>query len=77
MTSYFRFIEKYGTHIVVGVKMGGKDVVHLKQLQNSQLLPNEVQNLLKQLADERFSKDVNTSSVSDLTESSGKTKVNR
>ncbi|XP_024031046.1 MACPF domain-containing protein NSL1 isoform X2 [Morus notabilis] len=68
------FIEKYGTHIVVGVKMGGKDVVHLKQLQNSQLLPNEVQNLLKQLADERFSKDVNTSSVSDLTESSGKTK---
>ncbi|KAA8524792.1 hypothetical protein F0562_011215 [Nyssa sinensis] len=28
------FIDKYGTHIVVGVKMGDKDVIHIKQLQN-------------------------------------------
>ncbi|KAL5575370.1 hypothetical protein UlMin_017069 [Ulmus minor] len=55
------FIEKYGTHVVVGVKMGGKDVVQVKQLRNSHLQPCEVQKLLKQLADERFSQDVNGS----------------
>ncbi|KAJ4768736.1 MACPF domain-containing protein NSL1 [Rhynchospora pubera] len=49
------FIEKYGTHIIVGVKIGGKDVVYLKQLQNSSLSPSEMQNLLKKLADEKFS----------------------
>ncbi|WCJ27081.1 MAC/Perforin domain-containing protein [Euphorbia peplus] len=51
------FIEKYGTHVVVGVKMGGKDVTHIKQLQNSNAQPHEVQKLLKQLADERFSEE--------------------
>lgn len=53
----FSFIEKYGTHIVVGVKIGGKDVVYLKQLQNSSLSPSEVQSLLKKLADEKFAED--------------------
>lgn len=57
-----RFIEKYGTHIVVGVKMGGKEVVHIKQLRNSSLQPVEVQKSLKQLADQRFSEDVNVAS---------------
>ncbi|XP_054778026.1 MACPF domain-containing protein NSL1-like isoform X2 [Prosopis cineraria] len=55
------FIEKYGTHIVVGVKMGGKDVVHMKQLRNSDLQSTELQKLLKQLADERFSENANVS----------------
>ncbi|KAJ0016622.1 hypothetical protein Pint_10525 [Pistacia integerrima] len=58
------FIEKYGTHIVVGVKMGGKDVVHVKQLRNSNLLPPEVLKSLKQLADERFSEEANPAQVS-------------
>ncbi|KAI4365137.1 hypothetical protein MLD38_021152 [Melastoma candidum] len=53
------FIEKYGTHVIVGVKMGGKDVVHLKQLQSSSLHPAEVQQYLKQLADDRFSEEAN------------------
>lgn len=52
------FIEKYGTHVVVGVKIGGKDVIHLKQLHGSDLQPIEVQNVLKKLADERFSDDL-------------------
>ncbi|CAL9015532.1 unnamed protein product [Prunus brigantina] len=65
------FIEKYGTHIVVGVRMGGKDIVHIKQSQNSTLQPTEVQNLLKQLADERFYEDVTGSNSDDL---SGKMK---
>ncbi|KAJ7947011.1 MACPF domain-containing protein [Quillaja saponaria] len=53
------FIDKYGTHIIVGVRMGGKDVVHIKQKRNSDLHPTEVQKLLKQLADKRFSEDPN------------------
>lgn len=68
------FIEKYGTHVVVGVKMGGKDVIHIKQLQKSNLLPIEVQRLLKQLADERFSEDVNGSIILDPNELSGQLK---
>ncbi|OVA11525.1 Membrane attack complex component/perforin/complement C9 [Macleaya cordata] len=59
--SIARFIEKYGTHIVVGVKMGGKDVVHIKQLANSNLQSAEVQKMLKNLADKRFSEEVNGS----------------
>ncbi|OMO65190.1 hypothetical protein COLO4_31428 [Corchorus olitorius] len=59
------FIEKYGTHVIVGVKMGGKDVIHTKQLQNSNLQPNEVQKTLKQLADERFSENVNAPEISE------------
>ena len=53
--SYYRFIEKYGTHIVVGVKMGGKDVIYIKQQQESPLQQTEVQTYLKRIADERFS----------------------
>ncbi|KAK7362812.1 hypothetical protein VNO77_04935 [Canavalia gladiata] len=56
------FIEKYGTHIVVGVKMGGKDVIHIKQSKNSDFQQTDLQKLLKQLADERFSEDSNQSS---------------
>ena len=72
-----RFIEKYGTHIVVGVKMGGKDVIHIKQLQNSNLQPTEVQKLLKRLADERFSEDVNDSSIPGPNTLAAKLKVYR
>ncbi|KAK3015878.1 LOW QUALITY PROTEIN: hypothetical protein RJ639_005705, partial [Escallonia herrerae] len=71
------FIDKYGTHIVVGVKMGGKDVIHLKQLQNSNYQPAEVQKLLKQLADGQLSEDVNRNVVPDSNKSSGKLKDER
>lgn len=63
-TALAEFIDKYGTHIVVGVKMGGKDVIYLKQLQNSNLEPHEVQNLLKKLADDELSEDAYEGSVS-------------
>lgn len=59
-----RFIERYGTHVVVGVKMGGKEVLHIKQMQTSSLDPTQVQNSLKQLADQRFSADVNATTFS-------------
>ena len=55
--------------------MGGKDVIHIKQLQNSNLQPAEVQQLLKQLADERFSEDTNGSFTLDTNKLSGKRKV--
>ncbi|KAJ8761387.1 hypothetical protein K2173_001518 [Erythroxylum novogranatense] len=58
------FIEKYGTHIVVGVKMGGKDVIHIKQSLKSTLELHEMQMLLKQLADERFSAVANSAELS-------------
>ncbi|KAK4271592.1 hypothetical protein QN277_020266 [Acacia crassicarpa] len=69
------FIANYGTHVVVGVKMGGKDVIHIKQSKKSNLEPSEVKKLLKQLADERFSGDQNqTSNVNNAAEVSGKLK---
>ncbi|KAK8969832.1 MACPF domain-containing protein NSL1 [Platanthera guangdongensis] len=48
------FIDKYGTHIIFGVKLGGKDVIHIKQLEESVLHQNDVHNLLKELADQKF-----------------------
>jgi hypothetical protein len=77
ITRFSRFIEKYGTHVVVGVKMGGKDVIHIKQLENSNLQPTEVQKLLKECADKRFSEDVNGSFLSNPAEISGKLKVRK
>ncbi|GMY05042.1 MACPF domain-containing protein At4g24290 [Fagus crenata] len=49
-----RFIEAFGTHIIVGVKMGGKDVIYMKQQHSSTLQPADVQKRLKEMADKRF-----------------------
>lgn len=49
-----RFIDKFGTHIIVGVKIGGKDVVYVKQQHSSNLQSAEVQKRLKEVADKRF-----------------------
>ncbi|XP_028796670.1 MACPF domain-containing protein At4g24290-like [Neltuma alba] len=49
-----RFIETFGTHIIVGLKMGGKDVIYLKQQHSSTLQPGDVQKKLKEIADRRF-----------------------
>uniref|UniRef100_A0A0D9WJK6 MACPF domain-containing protein n=1 Tax=Leersia perrieri TaxID=77586 RepID=A0A0D9WJK6_9ORYZ len=51
------FIDKYGTHVVAGVKMGGKDVVCIKQLKGSNLTQSDVQARLKKLADDKLSQD--------------------
>lgn len=55
--------------------MGGKDVIHIKQLQNSVLQPMEVQKLLKQLADEKFSEDINGCQIAKPVRSVEKSKV--
>lgn len=49
-----RFISKFGTHVIVGVKMGGKDVIYMKQQHSSTLQPADVQKRLKVMADKRF-----------------------
>ncbi|RWW70415.1 hypothetical protein BHE74_00021911 [Ensete ventricosum] len=68
------FIEKYGTHIIIGLKMGGKDVVCVKQQQDSLLQETDVQNLLKKLVDERFSETTNGDLILGEGESSEKPK---
>ncbi|KAF7840281.1 MACPF domain-containing protein NSL1 [Senna tora] len=57
--------------------MGGKDVVHMKQLNNSNVQPTEVQKLLQQVADERFSDNKSRHSIADPAEISGKLKDGR
>ncbi|KAI5604216.1 hypothetical protein BDE02_01G272800 [Populus trichocarpa] len=49
-----RFIEKYGTHAIVGIKMGGKDMIYMKQQHSSPLQPVDVQKKLKDMADRMF-----------------------
>ncbi|GER47270.1 MAC/Perforin domain-containing protein [Striga asiatica] len=49
-----RFISKFGTHVIVGMKMGGKDVIYMKQQHSSSLQPADVQKKLKSMADKRF-----------------------
>ncbi|KAJ1405008.1 Membrane attack complex component/perforin [Sesbania bispinosa] len=49
-----RFIEKYGTHVVVGLKIGGTDIIYAKQKYSSPLQPADVQKKLKDMADKFF-----------------------
>ncbi|KAL9329808.1 hypothetical protein ACSQ67_004811 [Phaseolus vulgaris] len=49
-----RFIEKYGTHVIVGVKIGGTDIIYAKQQYSSPVQPSVVQKKLKDMADEFF-----------------------
>ncbi|PIA36571.1 hypothetical protein AQUCO_03300040v1 [Aquilegia coerulea] len=72
--SLAKFIETYGTHIIIGVKMGGMDVIHVKQLYESKIQPSEVQKWLKHLSDERFPEDANGSISMNVSEFSQKVK---
>ncbi|KAM0863727.1 hypothetical protein ACQ4PT_044374 [Festuca glaucescens] len=71
-----RFIQKYGTHIVVGVKMGGKDVIYLKQQHSSSLQAVDVQKRLKEMSDSRFL-DANGQSDISFRDAYGKDKSDR
>ncbi|KAJ3694867.1 hypothetical protein LUZ60_000244 [Juncus effusus] len=48
------FIEKYGTHVITGLSMGGQDVVYVKQDISSQLSPSEIKQNLDRLGDQLF-----------------------
>ncbi|KAK2996717.1 hypothetical protein RJ639_024787, partial [Escallonia herrerae] len=49
-----RFIEKYGTHIIVGLGLGGQDVLLVRQNKSSNLEPPELKNHLDDLGDQFF-----------------------
>ncbi|KAL4278112.1 hypothetical protein GQ457_03G011090 [Hibiscus cannabinus] len=49
-----RFIEKYGTHVIVGLSMGGRDVVLVRQDKSSNLQPSQLKKHLDDLADQLF-----------------------
>lgn len=49
-----RFIEKYGTHIIVGLSIGGQDVVLVRQDKSSNLQPSELKSHLEELGDQLF-----------------------
>uniref|UniRef100_A0A0D9VKR4 MACPF domain-containing protein n=1 Tax=Leersia perrieri TaxID=77586 RepID=A0A0D9VKR4_9ORYZ len=53
-SSITRFIEKYGTHVIVGLSMGGQDVVYVKQDKSSPLSPSEIKEHLDRLGDQLF-----------------------
>lgn len=74
IVSLFRFIKKFGTHIVVGVKMGGKDVIYLKQQHSSSLQAADVQKRLKEMSDRRFL-DANGQSDMSFKDTYGNNKV--
>ncbi|KAE8730048.1 MACPF domain-containing protein [Hibiscus syriacus] len=49
-----RFIEKYGTHIIVGLSIGGQDVVLVRQHKSSDLQPSHLKKHLDDLGDQLF-----------------------
>ncbi|CAI0432033.1 unnamed protein product [Linum tenue] len=49
-----RFIEKYGTHIIVGLSVGGSDVVLVRQDKSSKLSPSHLKQHLDDLAHQLF-----------------------
>ncbi|XP_027176316.1 MACPF domain-containing protein At1g14780-like [Coffea eugenioides] len=49
-----RFIEKYGTHIIVGLSIGGQDVVLVRQDKSSNLEPSQLKSHLDVLGDQLF-----------------------
>uniref|UniRef100_I1Q8C1 MACPF domain-containing protein n=1 Tax=Oryza glaberrima TaxID=4538 RepID=I1Q8C1_ORYGL len=69
-----RFIRKFGTHVVVGIKMGGKDIIYLKQQHSSTLQAVDVQKRLKEMSDRRFL-DANGQSDFSFKDSYGKNKI--
>ncbi|KAH6821924.1 hypothetical protein C2S53_002809 [Perilla frutescens var. hirtella] len=53
--SLSRFIQTYGTHIVVGMAVGGQDVLCVKQKPSSPIPPAELKGYLEELGDCLFS----------------------
>ncbi|XP_052187437.1 MACPF domain-containing protein At1g14780 [Diospyros lotus] len=49
-----RFIEKYGTHVIVGLSIGGEDVVVVRQESCSNLEPSQLKNHLDELGEQLF-----------------------
>lgn len=48
---YDRFIQTYGTHILVGMGIGGQDIICVKQKSSSTISPTELRGHLEDLGD--------------------------
>ncbi|MQL85983.1 hypothetical protein Taro_018522 [Colocasia esculenta] len=53
-SSLASFIEKFGTHIITSVTIGGRDVVYIKQHSSSLLSASEIDKYVKDIGDQRF-----------------------
>lgn len=51
---FHRFIEIYGTHIIVGLGIGGQDTVVVRQDKSSNLEASELKKNLYELGDQLF-----------------------
>ncbi|MED6149945.1 hypothetical protein PIB30_067437 [Stylosanthes scabra] len=71
-----RFIETYGTHIIVGMAVGGQDVICVKQKNSSKISPSDLRRHLEELGDFMFS-DLRSPSLLErkTTRTDGKQKV--
>lgn len=69
-----RFIQTYGTHIIVGVSVGGQDVLCVKQKPSSTISPAELRGYLEDLGDCLFS-DGASPSLPERKTKDGKRKV--
>ncbi|PIA63829.1 hypothetical protein AQUCO_00201275v1 [Aquilegia coerulea] len=52
--SLARFIENYGTHVIVAISVGGQDLVLVRQDQSSNLQPSDLKKHLNDLGDQLF-----------------------
>ncbi|KAL6278295.1 hypothetical protein ACE6H2_021896 [Prunus campanulata] len=53
-TSLASFIENFGTHVIISVTIGGKDVIYVKQHQSSPLSTMEIKNYVQDIGTQRF-----------------------
>ncbi|GMY32184.1 MACPF domain-containing protein At4g24290-like [Fagus crenata] len=72
--SLSRFIQKYGTHIIVGMAVGGQDLVCVKQKPSSTIPPADLRRHLEDLGDFLFS-DGRSPSLMETKTRDGKEKV--
>ncbi|KAK9714503.1 hypothetical protein RND81_06G099400 [Saponaria officinalis] len=53
-TALASFIENYGTHVITSTTIGGRDVVYVRQHESSLLSSADIENYVKDIADQRF-----------------------
>ncbi|XP_027336512.1 MACPF domain-containing protein At1g14780-like [Abrus precatorius] len=72
--SLSRFIQTYGTHIIIGMAVGGQDVICVKQRHSSKIPPGDLRRHLENLGDFLFS-DLRSHSQLQRKTTEGKQKV--
>lgn len=70
-----RFIEKYGTHIVVGLSVGGQDVLLVRQDKSSSMGPSELKQHIEELGDQLFTGSCTFSPIHAKSKEHNKNKV--